>query len=149
MSVGIYIRIRKADGSYPFASAFKTSNGKLRPFYALVHGKPEHHPEGIYYVRHLVNGKRVWEKVGTDPAAAVATAMRRQADKMDGSVTTIEPSPSQAAHTHLQYPSARYRKTTAFPRDLSETVAKLRAEPALFIWLNIFEALTTLTRMTD
>jgi hypothetical protein len=34
--------------------------GKLKPLYAVVNGKPEHHPEGVYNLRYVKASKRVW-----------------------------------------------------------------------------------------
>jgi hypothetical protein len=45
MQARVYIRI-KQDQRYPFVPAVSAGNNKLKPFYALVNGQPEHHPEG-------------------------------------------------------------------------------------------------------
>jgi hypothetical protein len=37
------------------------ANGKLKPLCAFVDGKQEHHREGVYHLRYLKAGKRVWE----------------------------------------------------------------------------------------
>ena len=67
--VSVYIRIRLTDGSQPYCPAIWESKKRLRPHWCLVHGKPEHHPEGVYHVRYRINGKPIWEKVcvGDDP----------------------------------------------------------------------------------
>lgn len=74
----IYIRVRLADGTHPFLDPVKAGNNKLKPLYALVNGVQEHHPEGSYYLRYMRGGKRVWELVGVDPAAAVTAAKKRE-----------------------------------------------------------------------
>jgi hypothetical protein len=58
-----------------------SSNGKLKPLYAVVDGKPEHHPEGVYNLRYLKAGKRVWDAVGADPQLAVTAKLRVDAVK--------------------------------------------------------------------
>ena len=44
-------------------------------------GKPEHHPEGIYNLRYVKAGKRMWDAVGTD-AQLVLTAKLRLEHKL-------------------------------------------------------------------
>lgn len=64
------IRIRLPDGSRPFLDPVLSSNGKLKPLYAIVDGKPEHHPNGTYFLRYAVlGGKRVYKPIskGADP----------------------------------------------------------------------------------
>jgi integrase len=84
VSIGIYIRIRRADGTRQYAPIAKTSNGKIKPLHALVDGIPEHHPEGEYNLRVTIDGKRKWLPVGNDPAAVLASKMRREADMVEG-----------------------------------------------------------------
>ncbi len=43
----------------PTSTPVYSSNGKLKPLYAVVDGKPAHQPEGIYNLRYLKAGKRV------------------------------------------------------------------------------------------
>lgn len=47
----LYIRITTADGKRRYCKAAYQSNGRLRPQYAMVNGEPEHHKDGVYYVR--------------------------------------------------------------------------------------------------
>jgi hypothetical protein len=64
MKVRIKIRVRLADGAYPFLNPVFSANGKLKPQYAIVNGNAEHHPEGCYFLRHVnASGKRIWERV--------------------------------------------------------------------------------------
>jgi hypothetical protein len=46
----LYIRITK-NGRNWFCKPVYQSKGRLKPQYAMVKGEPEHHKEGIYYVR--------------------------------------------------------------------------------------------------
>ena len=76
MSVKVYIRIRREDGIRQYTNPVYSANGKLKPFYAIVSGNPEHHPEGVYNLRYRDGGKLIWKVVGTDPQSAV-TAQRK------------------------------------------------------------------------
>lgn len=44
--VRLKLRVRLSDGSRPFLDHVLSANGKLKPLYAVVDGKAEHHPEG-------------------------------------------------------------------------------------------------------
>lgn len=78
MKVRLYIRIRLTNGARPYANPVYSANKKLKPFYALVAGKPEHHPEGVYNLRYRKNGKLVWESVGTDPQTAATKRSKQE-----------------------------------------------------------------------
>ena len=72
--VSLYLRVRNADGQSVYAKAFWNKNHTLRSGYAESDSR--HHPEGVYYLRFLQNGKRVWKSVGREPDAAL-TALQR------------------------------------------------------------------------
>jgi len=76
--VTLMLRVRTADGKYPFLVPVYSGKGRLRPLFALVNGKPEHHPEGVYHLRYSLGGKRMWEPVGKDPNEAIAAKLRRE-----------------------------------------------------------------------
>lgn len=57
MKVRLYIRVRLADGNRHFVEPVYAANGKIKPFYGVVNGGVEHHPEGVYYVRYLKQGR--------------------------------------------------------------------------------------------
>jgi hypothetical protein len=63
-AVRLKIRVRLSNGSRAYVDPVYSSNGKLKPLYAVVNGKPEHHPEGIYNLWYVKAGKRVWDAVG-------------------------------------------------------------------------------------
>jgi integrase len=52
--------------------------GKLKPLFAFVDGKQEHHPEGVYHLRYLKAGKRIWENLGSDAPSAITAQMKRE-----------------------------------------------------------------------
>ncbi len=78
--VRLYLRIRRANGKDAFVDPAWNRNRTLRAGYALVAGNPEHHPEGVYYLRFLRNGKRVWQAVGSDPDAAIVALQNTEHD---------------------------------------------------------------------
>ena len=68
----LYIRITTADGKRRYCKAAYQSKGRLRPQYALVNGEPEHHEEGVYYVRFGADGgKQQFVLAGKDPYVAL------------------------------------------------------------------------------
>ena len=79
MRARLYIRVRLEDGRHPFLQPVYSANAKIKSFYAVVNGEPEHHPEGVYYARYVRGGKRVWEAVGTDAASATIALRKRNA----------------------------------------------------------------------
>lgn len=98
MRARLYIRVRLKDGRHPFVEPVYSANNKIKPQYALVDGKPEHHPEGSYYLRYLRNGKRVWEPVGDDASTAV-TALRKRNAILGAEDAEVEVVPEPSAST--------------------------------------------------
>lgn len=78
MKVHLYIRVRLSDGNRQYVDPVYAANGKLKPLYAVVEGKPEHHPEGVYHLRYLANGKRIWESVGSDAPSAMTARIKKE-----------------------------------------------------------------------
>jgi hypothetical protein len=73
------IRVRLSDGSRPFLDPVLSANGKLKPLCAVVRGKPEHRPEGSYFLRYATpDGKRVWKSVGKDAQLALAEQLKQE-----------------------------------------------------------------------
>jgi hypothetical protein len=70
--VNLTKRIRLADGSTRFCPVVLAANGRIRADYVLVDGKPEHHPEGRYYLDWYEGSRRIRRSVGTNPAQASA-----------------------------------------------------------------------------
>jgi integrase/recombinase XerD len=75
-AVRLKIRVRFPNGSRAYVDPVFSSNSKLKPSYALVDGKPEHHPEGVYNLRYVRGGKRVWHPVGCDAQAAMTAKLQ-------------------------------------------------------------------------
>ena len=93
MKAHLYIRIKMQDGSRPFCEPVYSANRKLKPGYAIVKGKPEHHQEGVYHLRYLRGEKRVWESVGTDAQEALLRQHQRELilDGQKAGVQVVEP----------------------------------------------------------
>jgi integrase/recombinase XerD len=67
----LYIRITK-NGRDSFRKPVYQSKGRLKPQYAMVIGEPEHHKEGVYYVRFgAERGKQPFVQVDNDPYVAL------------------------------------------------------------------------------
>jgi integrase len=67
----LYIRITKNRKS-SFCKPVYQSKGRLKPQYAMVDGEPEHHKEGVYYVRFGADGgKQQFVLAGKDPYVAL------------------------------------------------------------------------------
>jgi hypothetical protein len=47
LKVNLKLRIKLPDGSRPYCKVV-TTNGKVKPPYAVVNGQPAHHPERVY-----------------------------------------------------------------------------------------------------
>ena len=66
--VGLYLRYRQEGKQSPYRPVCWDAKNRLRPFWCMVCGVEEHHPEGSYHLRYGLNGKQVWEPVGVaDP----------------------------------------------------------------------------------
>jgi integrase/recombinase XerD len=89
----VYLRvIRARDSQHHFAKAVWINKSRIRPHYAVVDGKPEHHPEGTYYLRYRLAGKRVWSQIGSDPSL-VFDRWREKNNELDAIAIGREPLP--------------------------------------------------------
>ena len=82
--IRLYIRIRTADGRSFFADPVWNKNRTLKAGYAAPDSN--HHPEGIYYLRFLLNGKRVWQAIGKQPDAAIAALRKKEVELQSASL---------------------------------------------------------------
>ena len=74
----LYIRITK-NGRDSFRKPVYQSKGRLKPQYAMVNGEPEHHKEGVYYLRFGTDGgKQQFVLVGKDPYVALDKLAEKQ-----------------------------------------------------------------------
>jgi integrase/recombinase XerD len=74
--VTLMMRVRCGDAR-PFVRPVATS-GRLKPYWAVVNGKKEEHPEAVYYLRYTEGGKRRWEPVGQKIDEVMAAKLRRE-----------------------------------------------------------------------
>jgi integrase len=111
MRARLYIRVRLSDGRHRYLDPVPTANHKIKQSYALVNGKPEHCPKGVYYLRYLRDGKRVWEAVGTDAATATIALKKKNvvlcAEEVDVEVVASESEP-EASGRPVAEASAEY-----------------------------------------
>ncbi len=74
----LYIRITK-NGRSSFCKPVYQSKGRLKPQYAMVNDEPEHHKEGVYYVRFGADGgKQQYALVGKDSYVALDKLAEKQ-----------------------------------------------------------------------
>jgi integrase/recombinase XerD len=91
--VRLYIRIRRADRQYAYTEPAWNGNRTLREGYALVGGRVEAHPEGIYYLRYLRGKKRIWESVGSAADVALTALSNKEHDLQAAALGRIAPEP--------------------------------------------------------
>ena len=76
--VALLIRIKFADGSRSYCKPVFSANGKLKPLFALVSGKPEYHSEGCYVLRYLDGRRLTYQSLGPDPAVALVAKRKKE-----------------------------------------------------------------------
>ena len=85
--VSIKIRIKTPEGKRMMVNPVWETKGRLKPLYARVGGKPEHHPEGVYVLRYGTK----WEFVGQAADVVLATKLRREQELEDKVNAPIPP----------------------------------------------------------
>jgi integrase/recombinase XerD len=111
VQVRLYIRIRLANGTRIYANPGYASNGRIKPLYAVIDDKLEHHPEGIYHLRYAKAGKRIWKSVGAEADAAITAQVKTEAalTAKAAGVTVVEQSDSEPdTERELESSIARY-----------------------------------------
>ncbi len=89
----LYIRITK-NGRNSFRKPVYQSKGRLKPQYAMVKGEPEHHKEGVYYVRYgMDGGKQPFVLVGKDPYVALDKLEEKKRWLRDRERRIVSPTP--------------------------------------------------------
>ena len=92
--VRLYIQARLASGQYKYVDPAWNENRTLREGYALIDGKQEPHPEGLYYLRSLCGKKRVWQAVGSKADAAIVALRNKEHDFHAVSLGRAAPEPA-------------------------------------------------------
>jgi integrase/recombinase XerD len=123
--VSLYLRVRSPEGGWLYARSVTASNGRIRPLHALINGKPVYRDEGVYHLRYSLDGKRIWQPIGSDASLAQVALQRKtvelQAVNLGLAVpelilpelATPEPVSSPAAKTNLRESIAEYLADTA------------------------------------
>ena len=124
-TVRLKIRVKLRNGSRAYVDPVFSSNNKLRPLYALVDGKPRHHPEGVYHLRYMKRGKRVWEPVGNDPQVALTAQLRIEHGLQAIALGVAAPGPvaTETGKTDLAEAMAEYLKDIACAKSKSTLYA--------------------------
>jgi integrase/recombinase XerD len=94
-------RVKTAKG-LRFCPVVLSPNGRVKPDWVLVDGKPEKHPEGRYYVEWHDGKKRIRRSVGKDAGAADAARLKQEqllANKKHG-IKVIESEKGSATLTN-------------------------------------------------
>jgi len=131
-AVRLKIRVRLSNGSRAYVDPVYSSNAKLKPLFAVVKGKPEHYPEGVYNLRYLKAGKRVWDAVGVDPQLALTAKLRVEHSLQAVSLRLTEPDPVKTP--------AKTSLADAVKEYLSD-IGKAKAKRTLYAYtrtLNVF-----------
>jgi len=79
--VNLTKRVQTLEGSR-YCPVVLSTNGRVKPDVVLVNGKPEHHPEGSYYLEWREGVRRVRLSVGKSAADASALRQRKEAELM-------------------------------------------------------------------
>lgn len=78
--VALLMRVRLKDGKRIYAVPAVTKNGKFKPLDAVIDGRVEHHPEGVYVLRYREDGRLIYRQVGGDVDAAETAKLNLQLD---------------------------------------------------------------------
>ena len=79
-----------------------SANGRVKPDFVKVSGRPEHHPEGAYYLEWRENGRRIRLSVGKDPQDAAARRLRKESElQAVNNGVTVVPESGDAGHRSL------------------------------------------------
>ena len=136
-----YVKLRgAASEKWRFCPVVRTGNGRIRPDYVLIDGRPELHQEGAYYIEWYRDGRRYRESVGKNPSEAFAAAerkaqvLRNQALGIEivGSATFFNANPAPAdsftsafTRSQLRSLSCAFNAPTAMRRDERESKPRI------------------------
>jgi hypothetical protein len=76
--VSLHVRVNLPDGKQVYRKPVFAANKKLLAGCALINSKREMHPEAVFYLRYVENGKRKWKAIGQDPINALAAKAQRK-----------------------------------------------------------------------
>ena len=69
--VSLYVRA-KINGKQQYIKPVWQDRKNLKPLWGFVAGQATHCPNGVYHLRYVKLGKRVWEHVGTSALTAAS-----------------------------------------------------------------------------
>src|SRR5258707_531524 len=123
--VSLYLRVRSPEGGWLYARSVTASNGRIRPLHALIDGKPVYRDEGVYHLRYSLDGKRIWQAVGSDASLAQVALQRKTLELQAVNLGLAVPEPillGLATPEHVPSPAAK--------TDLREAIAEYLADTA-------------------
>ena len=129
----LYLRVVLPDGRHHYAKAVYNANGHLKADYALIGGRPERHPEGVYHLRYPLGGKRIWEGVGTDASVAAVALQNKNFDLRAielGRVPPQQKSPSPTAEAATKKATTDSQTPLESKRSLKSAIAEYLKETA-------------------
>src|ERR1035437_4735079 len=85
--VSIKIRIKTAEGRLKVVNPVWEMKGRLKPLWARMGGKAEHHPEAVYVLRYGTK----WENVGQAIDMVMARKLRREQELEDKAIPAPRP----------------------------------------------------------
>ena len=117
--VSVTKRVRTAKG-LRYCPVVFSANGRIKPDYVLVNGKPERHTEGSYYISWYSGTKLNRVSVGKDAATATARHQQKTAElnAINNGVAVLSDD-AAADNEHRPAPRLRTRLTTISTRSSS------------------------------
>jgi hypothetical protein len=88
---------------------------------ALVGGRAQHHPEGIYNLRYVAaDGKRRWEPVGEDASLAQVALQRKMLELQEAALGAPTDAPFASAQVPTQVKKTLSEHITAYLRETEQ-----------------------------
>ncbi len=97
-------RVQTTNG-WRYCRVVLANNGRVKPDLVLVNGKPEHHPEGAYYLEWRDSAKRVRLSVGKDAADASARRLAKEAE-LNALIHGVRVLPTEGGNGRRSLPGA-------------------------------------------
>ena len=135
-SATLIVRYKSADGTWKRALAVRGANGRIRPGYALVNGRPEQQKDFLYQVRYYERRKLRYKSAGRNASDAEALRIKfeNQATvRAEAARAGLKVEPEEKRPT-LQATAAAYIRD-AEQRGATEAAAQARNVTAEFLRL--------------
>jgi hypothetical protein len=95
----LWLRIKTKSGNGTFCPAVLKKN-----LYGLIDDKATYFPQGVYYLRYSVNGRRTWERIGGEVFSA---ENKRKIRKGELRLNTFAPAPKAPVKPILPEPTGK------------------------------------------